>query len=361
MASSRFENRYFSLVTLLGNLLTRFSRQYQRYLAHRDRRQVVKAKGGSVLNRRVKKEIKAYARERYGSKAYWPYLAFYTELRGAFKKGWLPYDYWRYDVLPGLNPRYLSYISDQKSFDHVLFGDFAIRPLFVFISGNYYNADLELFEMGELKKFLSEYNDMLVVKEGRGTHGLQVRMVHSSEFDPAGLRAGINYVIQPFVKQYKTISDLYPHSINTFRAVTYLRPDGSIHVKSIILRFGINGMKIDNLSSGGHFIYFDASGKPTGNGYNLMGIIQGERHVNTGYRYSDMKLPMYQEIGRSCIAAHKKYPYLRVIGWDIFLNEKGEPKLIEWNAVNPGFHPEEALFGPLWSDDDGVFPTRKKG
>jgi len=186
-------------------------------------------------------------------------------------------------------------------------------------------------------------------------------MVHSSEFDPSGLKAGINYVIQPFVKQYKTISDLYSHSINTFRAVTYLRPDGSIHVKSIILRFGINGMKIDNLSSGGHFIYFDASGKPTEHGYNLMGIIQGDRHVNTGYKYSDMKLPMYQEIGRSCIAAHKKYPYLRVIGWDIFLNDKGVPKLIEWNAVNPGFHPEEALFGPLWSDDDGVFPKRKNG
>ena len=174
-----------------------------------------------MLNRRVKKEIKSYARERYGSKAYWSYLAFYTELRGEFKKGWLPYDYWRYDVLPGLNPRYLSYVSDQKSFDHVLFGDFAIRPLFVFISGNYYNADFELFEKGELKKFLSGYNDTLVVKEGRGTHGLQVRMVHSSEFDPAGLRRGINYVIQPFVKQYKTISDLYPDSINTFRAIMF--------------------------------------------------------------------------------------------------------------------------------------------
>ncbi len=57
-----------------------------RHLAHKDRKRVIKRKGKSVVNREVKKTIKEYARERFGSKAYWPYLAYYTEMRGEFVK-----------------------------------------------------------------------------------------------------------------------------------------------------------------------------------------------------------------------------------------------------------------------------------
>jgi hypothetical protein len=172
MASTRFENRYFNLVNSIKKGVTRMHLAYSRYLAHRDRKQVVRAKGNSVLTRQVKKQIKAYARERYGSKAYWPYLAFYTELRGEFKRGWLPYDYYRYFILPKINPYYLSYISEQKSFDHILFGEFAIRPLFVFIAGIYYDAEFKIIEKEKLNRFLSEYDEggPMACRSGYSTH-----------------------------------------------------------------------------------------------------------------------------------------------------------------------------------------------
>lgn len=356
MASSRFENRFFRFIASLKRAGDRLTVVYSRYLAHRGRKQVVKYKGESVINRQVKKDIKAYARERFGSTSYWPYLAFYTELRGEFVRGWLPYDYYRYKILPRINPQHACEISENKTFDHRIFGDFAIRPLFVFISGKFYDADFRLLEEGRLRELLAAHNDALVVKEERSTHGLQVKVLDASEFNPDMLRKELNYVIQPYVKQHKSLSDLYPDSVNTFRVTTYLRPDGQIIVKAVILRFGVHGSKLDNLSSGGQFIYFDEAGNPGRQAYNLMGIVQGDRHVNTGFKFSDLKVPMFQEIKEQCISAHQLYPYVRIIGWDICVSEEGRPKLLEWNADNPGFHPDDAIFGPLWKDSDAFFP-----
>ena len=73
----RFERGFKKLLFLI-NLVQ------LRHLAHKDRKRVIKRKGKSVVNREVKKAIKEYARERFGSKAYWPYLAYYTEMRGEF-------------------------------------------------------------------------------------------------------------------------------------------------------------------------------------------------------------------------------------------------------------------------------------
>ena len=356
MASTKFENRYFRFVASLKRFVDRLTVTYSRMLAHRGRRQVVKHRGGSVISRQVKKEIKAYARERYGSKAYWPYLAYYTELRGEFKRGWLPYDYYRYKILPRINPQHACEISENKTYDHRIFGDFAIRPLFVFISGMFYDAEFKLLEEARIKEILAEYKDTIVVKEERGTHGLQVKVMDASEFAPDMLRKDLNYVIQPYVKQHESLSELYPHSVNTFRVTTYLRPDGTIIVKAVILRFGIDGSKLDNLSSGGQFIYFDEAGNPSRHAYNLMGLVQGEKHVNTGFAFADLKVPMFQEIKEQCVTAHQLYPYVRIIGWDVCVDEHGEPKLLEWNADNPGFHPDDAIFGPLWAEGDAFFP-----
>lgn len=359
MASSKFVDRYFGIVASFKSFMDRLSMVYSRYLAHKGRREVIKAKGERVVNRQLKREIKAYAKEKFGSKAYWPYLAFYTELRGEFIKGWLPYDYYRYKIMPGINPQHSTEISENKTFDHKIFGDFAIRPLFIFISGIFYDADFKMLEERDITELLAEYKEDIVVKEERGTHGLQVKVMHASEFKPDKLHKDLNYVVQPYVKQHKSLSDIYPDSVNTFRVTTYLRPDGSIHVKSTILRFGINGSKIDNLSSGGQSIYFDEAGNPSQLAYNLMGLPQGERHVNTGFKFSDLKVPMFQELKDMCISAHRLYPYVRIIGWDVCVDEKGEPKLLEWNADNPGFHPDDAIFGPIWADENGVFPNSK--
>jgi len=216
---------------------------------------------------------------------------------------------------------------------------------------NFYNADFEVVEADKVMEFLDDYKDTIVVKQEFGWGGKEVRVIHSTEFAPEQLRRNNNYIIQPFIKQHKVLNELYPHSVNTFRVVTFQKKDGTIEVLFTMLRFGVDGIKVDNLTSGGQCIYLDPSGKAAKFGYDYWGLQTGEQHKNTGYRFADLEIPMFHKIGDACIRSHQKYPYLRFIGWDVCLHESGEPKLIEWNTDGPSLTWEDALFGPFFPDD----------
>jgi hypothetical protein len=328
-----------------------FKRYNSRMKAHRARKQFVQNSGSSVMNRQIKKSIKRYARKRFGSSAFWPYLALYTEVRGAFIEGWIPFDHFLYTLEPALNPPVYRELGNQKTFDYRRFGDFAIKPLFFSISGLFYTPDFEVVDQGKLREFLSSYNDHIVVKQEFGGGGKQVRFIHSTEFKPEGLEKGKNYVIQPRVKQYKMLNDLYPDSVNTLRVTTFLKKDGSVRIVFVILRFGADGSKVDNLSSGGQCIEMDMDGKPASIAFDDYGNVGGERHKNTGYRFAGIDLPMYPDIIEKCKSAHRLYPFVRLIGWDVCIDESGEPRLIEWNTDRPTFDMEDALYGPFFPDD----------
>lgn len=319
--------------------------------AHRARKLFVQQSGKSVLNAKIKRSIKKYSRKRYGSASHWPFLALYTEVRGEFIEGWIPFDHFLYVLEPKLNPPVYRELGNQKTFDYRRFGDFAIKPLFFFISGLFYTPDFDIIEEKELKKMLSSHDDHIVVKQAFGGGGKQVRFMHSSEFKPELLEQSENYVIQPRIQQYKTLSDLYPDSVNTFRVTTFIRKDGSVKIVYVILRFGVDGSKVDNLSSGGQCIEIDPEGRPAKIAYDDYGNVGGEVHKNTGYRFADLEIPMFPEIIAKCKSAHRHYPFVRLIGWDVCVDESGVPRLIEWNTDRPTFDMEDALFGPFFPDD----------
>ena len=354
MRGAKTKSRYFQLLQSLNHGVVKLKMIHSRIDAHRLRKDVVKKKGKKVVNRQIKKSIKEYARKRFGSKAYWPYLALYTEIRGQFIEGWLPNDYVHYVLEPQINPQPACEISDYKTFDYQIFGDFALKPLFVFISGMFLDANFDDVEEDEVLKTLHEYDATIVIKEDRGMQGMQVRMIQSSEFRTEILRPERSYIIQPYVKQYKALHDLYSGSVNTLRVTTFINKDGSVDVRFVVLRFGTDGATVDNISAGGQYIYFDTDGKPSNKAYDELGFDMGERHKNSGYLFADLKIPMYQEVLKACVSAHKKYPYVRLIGWDVCIDDTGKPTLLEWNTGNPAFMMFEYVFGPFFPDDDIV-------
>jgi hypothetical protein len=325
-----------------------------RWESRNERKQFVRRAGRKVVDRQVRKTIKAYARARFGSAGYWPHLAHFAEIRGEFIEGWIPGDYFKYVLEPKLNPKAYHNLGDVRTLDYKRFGNFAIKPLFQLISGTYYSPDCKVLSNSDIQDILANHNDTIVIKQEFGWGGLQVRVMHSSEFKPKMLRRNghrHNYVIQPYLRQHKLISDLYPDSVNTLRVTTFLKKDGTVDVKFVILRFGVDGSKVDNLSSGGQCIYIDNDGRPSKYAYDDMCFQAGETHKNTGYRFSDLNLPMFPDVLEKCKSLHQQYPYNRLIGWDVCINEQGEPKLLEWNTHFPTFYLEDALFGPFFPDD----------
>jgi Sugar-transfer associated ATP-grasp len=354
MRGAKTKSRYFDFLQFLNSSLIKLKMVYLRIDAHRLRKIVIKKKGKKVVDRQTRRSIKQYAGKRFGNKAYWPYLALYTEIRGEFIEGWLPHDYVHYVLLPRINPVSACEISEYKTFDYQIFGDFALKPLFVYISGMFLNADFEAIEEEQVIKTLEEHDATIVIKEDKGMQGMQVRMIHSTEFSSEFLNSQRSYIIQPYVKQYKAIDELYSGSVNTLRVTTFIKEDGSVEVKFVVLRFGTDGSEVDNISAGGQYIYFDTDGKPSKNAYDELGFDMGERHKNSGFVFADLKIPVYKDVLRACLSAHKKFPYVRLIGWDVCINESGKPLLLEWNTANPAFMMFEYTFGPFFPDGDLV-------
>jgi len=332
----------------IDTLILKVHIPYLRNEAIDKRATVIRRKGHSVVDKAMKRKIKEYALKKFGSTAYWPYLALYTEIRGEFIEGWIPYDYFKCILIPKLNPKPEVYLNDLKTYDYRLYGDFAIMPLLLFISDNFMSTDLEFLDRSQVNGILKDFNNRIVVKEEGGYGGYQVKIQHSSAFNPDELKKGKNYVIQPYIEQYEILSKLNPETLNTFRVNTFMKSDGSIEIKHVFLRFGVHHSRVDNLSMGGQCIEFDAFGKPSEWSYDDYGFKICDRHPETGFLFSDVKIPMFDKMLDKCREGHRKYPYIRLIGWDVCITVTGEPKLVEWNARNPDFWTHEALKGPIF-------------
>lgn len=336
----------------------RLNESYSRYVlyklsrdsANRIRNRVISDTGIQIVDSKLLKKIKEYCSDSFGSSDYWPWLALYTELRGEFKEGWIPDDYYRFELLPKLNPERFMRFSEAKSIDHKLFGDMIVTPLFFRSNGKYLSRDRTILKESVFKKLIHDLNQEIIVKpeSGRGGHGIKFFSPDNINLD--ALPSEQDLVFYEAVKQHPELNRLHPESINTFRVVTCVTPTGDIQILYVILRFGMGGSRVDNASSGGGCIYVQPNGAVVPHAYNGIGVSIGEKHPDTGVRYSDLRIPFYDEVITLCEEAHRKFTFTRLVGWDVYINEKAEPKLIEWNANNPAIWNEEALFGPFFED-----------
>lgn len=349
--SSRTSCRVKIILNQISNSWDNYvNKKMSREKASRIRKQVVSENGSRTVDQKLKKHIKEYCRDAFGSSSYWPWLATYAELRGEFKQGWIPVDYYRFRLLPKMNPEKFMRFSEAKTIDHKLFNGSIITPLFFRSNGLYCDKDGVVQSKSDIQQLLHDLNDEIVIKPDDGRGGNHIMFKHSTEISLKELPPDTDLLFQKVVHQHHELDRLYPHSVNTFRVLTYIDQEGSIQIKFIIIRFGRSGSRVDNASNGGGWIFVQMSGKVEPMAYNRYGIEIGNRHPDTGVEYEKLELPFLLNVINLCKDAHRSFPYTRIIGWDVFIDQQKGPRLIEWNANNPGFWEYEARFGPFFRE-----------
>lgn len=348
---------------LRGKVLAKFRKSVKRFTsrldnklvhrmvrdeAHQYRKILVQHKGNSVVDAKVKKQIKEYCFDKYGSSSYWPWLAFYTEMRGEFLEGWIPYDYYRFNLLPSWNPK--KELSGLKTFDYRIYKDFAVEPLAVRIGGNLYDSRQNDIGIEQLISKAGLDGPEIVIKCDGGRGGKNTFFIKKGNLKESLDIIEGNLVIQPLIKQHEILNQLYPHSVNTVRFATFLEYDGSISTKFISLRFGQGGSRVDNSSSGGYSLLLGQDGTLISGIYDDIKPTNQDRHPDTGFEYKNLKIPAINEASKLCSKAHLKFPYARFIAWDVCIDEHSKPVLLEWNTEHPAMWFAESLNGPLWPD-----------
>ncbi|NLY36830.1 MAG: hypothetical protein GX046_06300 [Tissierellia bacterium] len=140
-----------------------------------------------------------------------------------------------------------------------------------------------------------------------------------------------NFIIQKTIVQHEGINSIYKDSINTLRIdVSHL--NGKITPLSALMRFGINGSNIDNVSSGGFFVPINIeTGKFRAKGFSFLeyGGATYYEHPNTKFKFKDQEIPFFEEALEMAMEASNQLPDL-LVGWDIAIGPSG-PILVEGN------------------------------
>jgi hypothetical protein len=317
--------------------------------AHHHRSMVAEKKKRPVVGRREIKMIKEYAGDIFGDRRYWPWLACYMEIRGEFKEGWIPNNYYSNELIRKLNPSAEALLSTAKSFDYRLFENFSIKPLAVRISGGYFGADMEPLTEEEFLRQMKKYKQEVVLKMDGGPRGKGLAFKDSIDVTPADFLPGSNYVVQPVFEQHKLLKQFNSSSLNTIRIVTLYQSQHCVTCRYAVLKFGSVGSRVDNynINQGGRFFCLDENGELEAGPFNHWGQNTEPNYIQK-HGLDSFSVPNFREAVMQCTESHLKFPYVRMIGWDVAIGRDGNPRLVEWNAWEPGIIPEEALLGPVF-------------
>lgn len=164
----------------------------------------------------------------------------------------------------------------------------------------------------------------------------------------------LNYILEEIVVQNKTMSLLNQTSINTIR-INSIEYNGQIIITSAAIRFGKESSNVDNYSVGNYVASIDINtGKINSHAVNQK-CEQIEKVSSTNTTLLGFQIPKWSEIKELVVKAHKKISNLRYIGWDIAINDKNEPLLIEGNTYagaelqqHPSLEGKKYLYKKYW-------------
>jgi len=153
-------------------------------------------------------------------------------------------------------------------------------------------------------------------------------------------------IVQEVIKQDNRMAVYSQNSLNTLRIVTMLTKNESIIIPAAIMRCGIGESYVDNWSAGGVGVGIDCeTGQLKKHAYDKYGNRYAE-HPTSKVVFEDFCIPEWPNVVETAIKIQKAFPYYRILGIDIALQENGIPVLIEING-NPDLLMMEQMCGPL--------------
>lgn len=224
------------------------------------------------------------------------------------------------------------------------------------------------FGLLEAKDFNKPYiNDLLnrvnreelLVKPIEGNRGRGVFIIRRKNesifIDEGGSEVNIDAfslndlsLVQEKVEQHKSISEIYPHSLNTIRLHTLYTHDADVLILGAYIRFGKGGNIVDNIGAGGIAVGIDYDlGKTSQVGYDNLAK-KYYVHPDTKLNFCNLNIPDWEEILKIAQKVQKATFFYKLLGLDIAISKDG-PVVIEINA-NPEMSYSELYTQPLLKD-----------
>ena len=253
-----------------------------------------------------------------------------------------------------------TFAFQNKGLMDYLYPDFK-KPRTVFrqMAGLLFDEQFNIVDRDEVAASCCEHVRTvgnLIIKPSGAGGGRGITFLNKENAEPGfvkkllaeeyGTRA---FVIQKVMEQSPFMKALNPSSVNTIRITTLLFK-GKVTPLAALVRIGSFGSEVDNWCSGGSLLGIDIE---TGKCRDWA-LANDLRHISTlssGMDVSAQELyvPSFDRIKEQVIHAHCRMPYVKLISWDIALDQDDNPVFIECNHAGM-IQIHEATTGPVFGE-----------
>ena len=323
------------------------------------------------LTKEQKKEIQDYYISLIGKKVPLYCHEYFYSRTGVFNKEYIPNNFYHCELVPRANiHKAQEVLGDKNMCDYLFPGENIAHSILKRINGYYYFEGKPVSEEDAISACMN-LNEV-IIKPAKESQGNGVRLFSTKDgittlkektIRQLFIEYGNDFLMQDRIKQHKDMAALNPSSVNTMRILSYRSGLEVIIIYSVI-RIGRRGSVIDNQCAGGISTTISCDGKlgtTAFGGYNSDNITK----TDTGIILDGYQLPSYQKTIEMVKRLHLKLPFFNLVGWDIAIQEDGEPILIEFNS-DPGLSQSaiksgmgeytERIIRELWPRPNTKFP-----
>lgn len=279
------------------------------------------------------------------------WIDFYTQRTGVRDHRYIPEDlfYGTIDFVLNL-PKRASHMDDKSLYPLLFPGVRQAVSLGYISRGHCLSTERQIITPQVLSNQCANEAE-IVIKPSRFTcGGSGIRFCQGSDLPdllPELIASGHDYILQRRLEQHPSMASLNASSVNTIRAMSYLRENGEVVVLSSVVRIGQPGSPTDNVSLGGCSIGIDADGRLKGCAFDhdchrRMTLPDG-RPIPAG-----MQVPGYAQVVDHIGRMHPTFAQHRLISWDFAISPDGEAVFIEFNLYRSEIDFLQLNNGPLF-------------
>lgn len=286
---------------------------------------------------------------------------FYAQKTGKFCADYIPDDIY-YSVIDQFynNPDLAQWLDDKVLYGALLKDPKGIvkqpNTLCMKSGGFWVNSNFELLDIDSVVELIKKTGEVFIKKSVESCGGKGVIYCNTAQDSIDKIKSilnsfGKNLVVQEKIKQSPILASLNESSVNTLRLISFLKPDGSVKIYSVVLRMGINGAVVDNASSGGITIGVQDDGRLKNIAYTARGVKYSKCHPDSKVEFQSIVIPNLDIIKEAVVRLHHRLMRLRLLSWDFAIDDNNQPILVEVNMDRGQLDFHQLNNGPLFGDD----------
>lgn len=323
------------------------------------------------LSKEQKREIQNFYMDVIGEKIPLYMHEYFYSRNGIFSKNYIPSTLYLADLLPKANNYSLFSAYNDKNICNFLFpGENIVHSILKNINGYYYYEDEPVSEDDAIIR-CKNLKEVIIkpsrVSKGRGVQLISIKDgvtdIDNKTISQLFKEYKKDFMIQDRVCQHKDMAALNPSSLNTLRILTY-RSGMEILLIYSVIRIGRLNQVVDNQSAGGLCTTISPEGKLGRYSFGKVGCDNIEK-TDSGILLEGYQIPSYDKAIDFVKRLHYRLPFFDIVGWDVAIEENGEPILVEFN-LGPGLSQSafgsgmgentERIIRELWPRQNTRFP-----